>query len=189
MQELDDNALLREYAANNSESAFSTLIARHINKVYSTALRHTNNPHHAEEITQAVFIILATKANKLSRHPMLSGWLHQTARLAAITFLRGEIRRTRREQEACMQTLSDEIEPNLWSQLAPLLDSAIAGLGDKDRYAIVLRFFDGKSMKEIGDALGNNEDAAKVRVNRALEKLRKLFLKRGVDSTTAAIAE
>jgi len=76
MQELDDIALLRKYAEENSEEAFATLVARHINKVYSVALRQTNNPHSAEEITQAVFVILATKANKLVEHTMLSGWLY-----------------------------------------------------------------------------------------------------------------
>src|SRR5947207_231568 len=98
MQELDDISLLREYADLDSEEAFATLVARHVNKVYSVALRHTRNPHHAEEITQAVFVILARKARKLSNRVILSGWLCQTARLTAVTFIRSEIRRARREQ-------------------------------------------------------------------------------------------
>lgn len=188
MQELDDNALLREFASRNSEDAFAALVARHINKIYSVALRHTRNPHQAEEITQAVFVILAQKANTLSRHPRLSGWLFEAARLTAMTFLRGEIRRKHREQEASMQTLTDEPDAHLWSQIAPQLDAAIASLNEVDRHAVVLRFFDGKSMKEVGTALGASEDAAKVRVNRAVDKLQKFFVKRGVTTTAETIA-
>ena len=188
MQELDDNALLREYVAHDSEEAFAALVTRHVNKVYSVALRHTGNSHSAEEITQAVFVVLAKKADQLRRHTALSGWIYQTARLTAVTFLRGEIRRARREQEAHMQTVLNENESETWTQIAPLLDAAMAGLNETDRHAVVLRFFDGKSMKEVGAALGANEDAAKKRVNRALEKLRKFFTKRGIASTTATLA-
>jgi RNA polymerase sigma factor (sigma-70 family) len=206
MQEPDDHALLREYAERHSEAAFAELVARHVDKVYSTALRHTRNPHQAGEITQAVFIILAQKAGKISgqgwlRRPRrnadrrrgvaatpLSGWLYQTARLTAVTRLRGEIRRARREQEALMQIFQNENEPDHWRHIAPLLDDALARLGEKDRHAVVLRFFDGKSFGEVGAALGGSEDAAKMRVSRALEKLRKFFAKRGVTLTAAAIA-
>jgi DNA-directed RNA polymerase specialized sigma24 family protein len=104
MQELDDTALLREYADLASERAFATLVARHVNQVYSVALRHTRNPQDAGKITQAVFVILAGKARRLGRGVILSGWLHQTARLASLTFIRSQIRRARREQEAHMQT-------------------------------------------------------------------------------------
>src|SRR3954470_17717074 len=100
MQELDDIALLRQYTEQNSEEAFGTLVSRHLNKVYSVALRHTRDPHQAEEITQAVFVILAKKARHLGKGVVLSGWLYQTARLTAVTFVRSEIRRTRREHEA-----------------------------------------------------------------------------------------
>src|ERR1035438_725698 len=110
MHELDDIALLRECVARGSEAAFAELVARHVNKVYSVALRHTRNPHSAEEITQAVFVILAQKAKKLHQHAVLSGWLYQTARLTAVTLIRGEIRRARREQEALMQTSPNESE-------------------------------------------------------------------------------
>ena len=124
MQELDDNALLRKYVEDDSEDAFAALVTRHVNKVYSVALRLTRNPHQAEEITQAVFVILAQKSPKLSQKVILSGWLYQTARLTALTFVRGEIRRARREQEAHMQT--NEPESDLWLQIAPLLDTAMA---------------------------------------------------------------
>ncbi len=188
MQELDDNALLREYLARGSDEAFAALVTRHVHKVYSVALRHTGNPHSAGEITQAVFVILARKSRHLGRRVILSGWLYQTARLTAVTFIRSEIRRVRREQEAQMQTALNENESNLWTQIAPLLDAAMAGLNETDRTAVVLRFFDGKSMAEIGAALGANENAAKKRVNRAVEKLRKYFSKRGVTSTAETLA-
>jgi len=188
MQELDDIALLRNYVGNNSEEAFAALVTRHINKVYSVALRHTGNPHQAEEITQAVFVILARKSGRLDGRVILSGWLYQTARLTAVTFIRSAIRRARREQEACMQTALNENESDVWTQIAPLLDTAMAGLNETDRHAVVLRFFDGKSMGEIGAALGANEDAAKKRVGRALGKLQKYFARRGVHSTTDTLA-
>jgi len=188
MQELDDNALLRAYVERDSEEAFAALVTRHVNKVYSVALRHTGNPHSAEEITQAVFVILAKKSRQLGKRVILSGWLYQTARLTAVTFIRGAIRRARREQEACMQTVLNENESEAWRQIAPLLDAAMAGLNETDRHAVVLRFFDGKSLREVGAALGANEDAAKKRVGRALEKLHRYFSRRGVSSTTAIIA-
>jgi uncharacterized protein (TIGR03435 family) len=180
MQELDDIALLRQYTEQNSEEAFAALVTRHINKVYSVALRHTRNPHSAEEITQAVFVILAKKSSQLGKKVFLSGWLYETSRLTAVTFIRSEIRRARREQEAYMETLLNETASDVWPQIAPLLDEAMAGLGATDRHAVVLRFFDGKSMKEVGAVLGASEDAAKMRLNRAVEKLREFFTKRGV---------
>lgn len=189
MLELDDIRLLRRYVDDNSEEAFAELVTRHINKVYSVALRHTRNPHQAEEITQAVFVILAKKAAGLGSGVILSGWLYQTARLASVTFLRSEIRRARREQEASMQNVIDEpATDETWHQIAPLLDAAMAALNETDRHAVVLRFFDGKSLSEVGMALGATEDAAKKRVSRALEKLQRFFAKRGVNSTTAIIA-
>ena len=180
-------ALLREYVERDSEEAFAEIIRRHVNKVYSVALRHTRNPHQAEEITQAVFVILAQKARHLGWRVILSGWLYQTARLTSVTFIRSEIRRARREQEAHMQTIANENEPDAWVQIAPLLDTAMTELNETDRHAVVLRYFDGKSMREVGGALGTTEDAAKKRVNRAVEKLQKFFLKRGIDSTAEAI--
>ncbi len=188
MQELDDIGLLREYVERGSEAAFTALVERHINKVYSVALRHTGNPHQAEEITQAVFVILARKSRQLSRRVILYSWLYKTARLASAAFIRGEVRRTRREQEACMANLNETGEPEVWRQIAPLLDAALAALNETDRRALVLRFFYGKSMKEIGADLGANEDAAKKRVDRALDKLQVYFSRRGVRSTTAMLA-
>src|SRR4030095_1620557 len=180
MLELDDNVLLKEYVEQGSEEAFATLVARHVNKVYSIALRHTRNPHQAEEITQAVFVILARKSRRFAQRVIISGWLCKAARLTAVTFIRSEIRRARREQEAHTHNLSNETESDVWPQIAPLLDAAMAGLSEADHHAVVLRFFDGKSMPEIGAALGASEDAAKMRINRAVEKLRRFFTRRGV---------
>src|SRR5262245_35133070 len=180
MTSTGDMDLLQEYATRNSEPAFATLVSRHINLVYSVAIRRVGNHHHAQEITQAVFVILARKAGSLSRKTVLPGWLFQTARLTAASFLRSETRRARREQEAFMQSYVDEDKSDAWQQIAPLLDDAIAGLDEKDRNAVVLRFLEGKDYVEIGSALGASAEAAQVRVSRAVEKLRKIFGKRGV---------
>jgi len=188
MQELDDNALLREYAERGSGEAFAELVERHVNQVYSAALRRTGQPHLAEEITQAVFVTLAQKSRSLDRRVVLSGWLYQTAQWTALTYLRGEVRRARREEEAHMQTVTNEPDLEVWRQIAPVLDDALAALNETDRHAIVLRFFDGKSMREVGAALGANESAAKMRVGRALEKLRNIFSRRGIASTAETLA-
>src|SRR5208283_3782584 len=125
MPEMNDIALLRQYAENNSEEAFAELATRHINLVYSVALRKTGNPHAAEEITQAVFIILAQKADALRGGTILSGWLYQTARLTAANYLMTEFRRVHREQEAFVQSLDTEIGAEVWPQMAPLLEDAM----------------------------------------------------------------
>jgi RNA polymerase sigma factor (sigma-70 family) len=187
MQEQADIQLLRQYAEKNSEAAFGELVTRYVNLVYSAAARKTGSLDAAEEITQAVFIILARKAKTLRKETILSGWLYQTARLTAANFLRNEIRRSRREQEASMQSLSNETEA--WPEIEPLLEDAMGGLNDKERNAIVLRFFEGRSFQEIGTVFGGSENAAKKRVIRGLEKLRKFFAKRGVSSTTAIIGD
>lgn len=163
-------------------------MARHINKVYSVALRHTGNPHQAEEITQAVFVILARKARSLGSRVILEGWLYQTARLTALASARSEARRAHREQQAFMQSVSNESEPDVWSQIAPLIDSAIGSLNNSDRDAVVLRFFYGKSMHEVGAVLGANEGATRLRLHRTMEKLRRYFEKRGIVSTSEILA-
>jgi RNA polymerase sigma factor (sigma-70 family) len=187
MTGLDDHELLAEFARNESEAAFAALIARYVNLVYSAALRFTGNPHHAEEITQAVFIVLARKAGSLRRGTVLSGWLYQTARLTAANFVKGEIRRQRREQEAYMQSTLNEPDAAAWEQIAPLLDEAMGRLGETDRNAVVLRFFENKTSQEVAAKLKLNEAAAHKRVNRAVEKLRKFFTKRGVTLTATLI--
>jgi RNA polymerase sigma factor (sigma-70 family) len=188
MQEMADMELLRQYVLQNSEDAFAALVARHVNLVFSAALRKTGSTAAAEEITQAVFIILARKAGRLGAGTVLSGWLYHTARLTTASYLRTQIRRAHREQEAYMQSLTDEPVTKAWQEIEPLLEDGMGRLGEKDRNAIVLRFFDGKSFQEIGAAVGSSENAAKKRVAHALEKLRKFFTKRGVHSTSAIIA-
>jgi RNA polymerase sigma factor (sigma-70 family) len=189
MQPIDDNALLRQYVENRSDEAFAKLVTRHINLVYSVALRQIGDPHHAEEITQAVFIIFAQKAAQLREIKALGSWLFQVARLTANNFARSESRRSRREQEAYMQSILNESETEVWPSIAPLLDTAVASLREKDRQAIVLRFYEGKNLREVGSVLEASDDAAEKRVHRALEKLRKFFMKRGVTLTTAIIVE
>ena len=189
MQEVRDTDLLRQYARENSDEAFAALVARRVNLVYSVALRKTGSPAAAEEITQAVCIILAKKAEQLSRHAALSGWLYQAARLTAANFLRTEIRRAHREQEAFMQSLPNETAPELWHQIAPMLEDAMGKLGGKERDAVALRFFEGKSFSEIATTIGATENAAKKRVSHALEKLRGYFSRRGVNSTAETISE
>ena len=184
----DDATLLREFAGRNSEEAFAALVSRHVNLVYSVALRRVRDPHLAEEITQAVFIILARKAKSLGPKTILTGWLCRTARYVSANALTTQRRRQRREQEAYMQSTLNELEPETWKHIAPLLDDAMARLGQKDHDALVLRFFENKSFGEVGAAIGASEDTARMRVNRALEKLRQLFSKRGVNSTAATIA-
>ena len=184
----DDQSLLREYATSQSEAAFATLVNRHIGLVYSVALRQVRDPHLAEDVTQAVFIILARKAQALDNKTILPGWLCRTARYASANALTIQRRRQQREQEAHMQSILNEPEANTWTQIAPLLDRAMEQLGQKDHDALVLRFFENKNLAEVGAALGASEDSARMRVNRALEKLRKIFTKRGVNSTTAILA-
>ena len=184
----DDMRLVREYAARQSESAFAALVSRHTNLVYSAALRQTRDPQLAEEVTQVVFIILARKAASLGAKTILTGWLYRTACYVSGSALKRELRRQHREQEAYMQSELDAQAGSTWKQLSPLLDEAMLRLGQTDRDALVLRFFEGRSLNEVGHALGASEEAAKKRVNRALEKLRNIFAKRGVSSTTAIIA-
>src|SRR6516162_4220606 len=153
MSEANDHELLLRFRESGSEEAFTTLVQRYVCLVHSVALRHTSNSSHAEEITQAVFVILARKAGSLGRKVVLSGWLYYTARLTAANFLRSEMRRSRREREALMQSLAEELTPEtLWQELSASLDDAMAHLRPIDRDALVLRFFENKSLPEVGTA-------------------------------------
>jgi len=188
MQDVDDIALLREYAVAKSESAFAALVSRHIHFVYSAALRQVRDPDLAKDVTQAVFIILARKAGKISSNVVLSGWLFKTVRFTASAQLKAAMRRQRREQEANMNSLISQPASNCdWDRMAPLLDEAIAKLSEKDRQALLLRYFEGKSLAQVGGALAVNEDAARKRVGRALDKLRQFFGRRGVALSVVAI--
>ena len=189
MQATDDMALLREYATGNSETAFETLVSRRVGFVYSMALRQVRDPNLAEEVTQAVFIILAQKAGRISDKTILAGWLFRTTRFAALAQMRADAKRRRREQEANMQSEILPTAPDaFWEQMSPLLDEALATLGETDRQAVLLRFFENKSLAEVGNSLGTGEDTARKRVSRALEKLHRYFAKHGISSTTDVLA-
>ena len=173
-QSRDEMALLREYVERRSEMAFETLVSQRIGFVYSAALRQVRDPHLAEEITQTVFVILAQKAGRISEKTILGGWLFKTTRFVAIAEMRKLAQRRQYEQEADMESEIQSTASDLvWEQLSPLLDGALAALGEKDRHAVLLRFFENKSLAEIGADLATNEDTAGKRVSRALEKLRK----------------
>src|SRR3954466_5384312 len=191
MDELKDIELLGRFVDQHSEADFAALMGRQINLVYSAALRQTRNPHSAEEVTQAVFVVLARKAGSLLRLGTLTGWLYQATRLTAANYLRTESRRARRDQEAYMQSLmnqSAECPEHDWTQTAPLLESAMGELSAGDRDAVLLRFFQNKSLCDVGRELGIKEDAARMRVNRALEKLRRFLTRRDVNLSAAALA-
>lgn len=190
LAERSDGELLQEYASTRGDDTFAQLVNRHAPWVYSSALRQVGSPAAAQDITQAVFIILARKAATLRRETVLSGWLFRAVRYAAVDALRSEARRLKREQEAVAIQLDNSRDASEadWEHIAPLLDEALAGLGAKDRHAVLLRFFERKSFGEIGATLGGNENSARVRVVRAVEKLRGSFRRRGVVVSAGALS-
>ena len=184
----DDATLLRRYAEEGSEADFTQLVHRHVDLVYGAALRRTSgDAHRAADVAQQVFTQMARRARQLSGHTVLSAWLHTATRNTAIKFMLSDQRRKAREVEALALTLGDEPSPD-WERLQPLLDSAVDELSEANRAAIVLRFFERRSFADIGSVLRVSEDAARMRVERALEKLRTAFARRGVRSTSAALA-
>ncbi|HEX7578077.1 MAG TPA: sigma-70 family RNA polymerase sigma factor, partial [Verrucomicrobiae bacterium] len=189
MNPMDDWQLLRDYAQRNSEEAFRVLVDRYAGLVYHAALRQSGNPEMAQDVTQAVFIALARKADRLPRGTVLSGWLFRATRFAFANLAREESRRQRREQEAVM--MQDPLQPDetesVWKQITPLLDDALDRLSAKDHEAILIRYFQDKSHREAAQLLGVSEDAAKVRVSRAVEKLRLIFAARGLTVPSAAL--
>jgi len=193
MQEPDDITLLRQFAADRSEAAFEQLVARHAGLVHSAALRQVRDGQLAAEITQAVFVLLAQKAGRLSDRTVLTGWLFRTTRFVALAQVRAEARRRQQEQENPMHPQDESEAPagspeEIWAELSPRLDEALAQLRETDRQAVLWRFFENQSLAEVGRRLGTGEDTARKRVSRALEKLRKFFAKHGVYSTTAILA-
>jgi RNA polymerase sigma factor (sigma-70 family) len=182
-----DFDLLARYAAERDEAAFAELVQRHLDHVYSTALRLVGGDSHlAEDVSQSVFTDLARKAGSLRGHATLSGWLHTSTCFAASNLIRTEQRRRQREQTALTMSTTTAPEPD-WDQVRAFLDDSIAELGDPDRDAIMLRYFERKPLAEVGEALGMSEDAARMRVDRAVDKLRTRLAVRGITSTAAAL--
>ena len=185
-----DSQLLRCYDERRSEEAFAELVRRHLNLVYSAALRQVNGDSHlAEDVTQTVFADLARKAAVLSQRQSVTGWLYTSTHFAASKAVRTERRRHTHEQEAhAMQVLlSSTASDSDWEKLRPVLDKVMHELNESDRGAILMRYFEHQQLAHIGERLGLSEDAARKKVERALEKLRRLLSKRGI-RTTAALA-
>jgi len=189
---MDDWDLLERYARDGDEAAFTELVERHSPMVFASACRRAG-PQHAEDVTQAVFVILSKKMHRLSRrrHGTLAGWLFATTRYAASEALRQERRRRDREQVAGeRQHMMAEEQTSAEAATAdvlPLLDAALDGLGRRDRDAVILRFLRGAAYAEVGEALGLSENTATKRVARAVEKLRRFFARRNVMLSTAGV--
>lgn len=179
--------LLREFTETGSEAAFGSLVGAHLNLVYAVALRRCNGQTGmAEDVCQTVFIDLARKACRISPKTTVAGWLYQHASHVAAHQRRAEDRRERREAIAVHhQTLTDDTD---WSRIAPLLDDSMLDLDPRDRDSLVLRFLEQRPLAEVGARLGLTENAARMRVARALDKLRHRLAKQGVTSTASALA-
>src|SRR5882724_3566786 len=171
MNSPSDQQLLLAYAEHRSETAFAELVRRHVDFVYSAALRMVRDPHLAEDVTQGVFVALAKCAPRLLDRVVLSGWLHQTAQhIAAQTVRTIERRRTREQEAATMnQLLSSQPEAS-WEQIAQHLDAALGELSETDRDAVLLRYFRNYDLRTVGATLGISDDAAQKRIGRAVER-------------------
>jgi RNA polymerase sigma factor (sigma-70 family) len=189
VNERTDSDLLRDYTENGSEAAFAELVRRHVDAVYSSALRLVVDSHLAEDVTQSTFAILAREARHLAGRTILSGWLHRTAINIAAKLVRTEMRRRAREQEAYAMEILRSPSDSAWKQLAPRLDDALNRLGDADRAVIFLRYFEKKTVAEISAVLKLSEEAAQKRVTRALERLRGILASGGATLSVAAFAE
>ena len=183
----NDLELLNEYARAGSEEAFAELARRHVDLVYSAALRQVRSPQLAEEVAQSVFTDLSRSARRLKPDTILSAWLYQAARRTGVDVVRRESRRQLRERLA--QELNDmNARPSIWNQIEPLLEEAMEQLDAAERAAILLRFFENRSLREVGQTLGTSEDAAQKRVSRAVESLREFFAHRGVTVGASGLA-
>jgi RNA polymerase sigma factor (sigma-70 family) len=184
-----DAELLRRYAEEHSEPAFAELIQRNVDVVYSAALRLLGgDTHRAQDVTQQVFAEMARQARPLVKHPALVGWLYTTTRHMALRVVRSEQRRKTREREATIMNEPSHAPDPEWDRLRPMIEEAMHELGEKDRLAVLMRFFQKKPLRDVGTALGLKENAARMRVERALEKLRTHLARKGVVSTGALLA-
>jgi RNA polymerase sigma factor (sigma-70 family) len=186
-----DAELLREFTERGSEPAFTELVQRHVDLVYSAALRQVGlDDHLARDVAQLVFLGLARKATKLADRPSLAGWLYTSTHYAAANIVRAERRRRTHELRSHMMHggPSDNSATVDWDRLRPVLDAAMLELSEHDREIVVQRFFGGRSFAEIGANLNMNEDTARKRAERALDKLHPLLARRGIRSTSEALA-
>src|SRR5215472_10611200 len=189
MVQENDQALLRAYARHRCEASFSELVHRHVDFVHSTTLRILRDSSLAEEVTQRVFVALAQHSAKLQERASITGWLHETARNLAINTVRSEERRRQREQEtAAMNPPDNDDAEDLWAQIAPNLDEALARLNAVERDVLLWRYFERRTAEEIGGRLGLTSEAAQKRVARALERLRGILAEGGVSAPTANLA-
>jgi RNA polymerase sigma factor (sigma-70 family) len=187
----DDSALLQRYVDGRDEAAFSALVVRHADAVYSIARRCVGGDSHlAADVAQHVFLLVAQQARRLARHPALVGWLYTTTRYTATNFVRTDRRRVASERKAhVMHELEARAAETIdWDRGAPLLEEALDTLPAHDRLAILLRFIERRSFCEIGAVLALSEDAARKRVDRGLDKLRRAFERRGIFCSAAALA-
>jgi RNA polymerase sigma factor (sigma-70 family) len=189
-----DLDLLREYVHNRSESAFAELVRRHADWVYAIAKRKVREDQLAQDVAQAVFIVLARKAPRLLArrwNVRLTGWLYHVVRLTASNALRELSRRRRHEQAAAAQR-AETSEPEQavdWERLLPMVDASLADLRGADREAVLLRFYRQQTFTDVAGVLGVSEEAARKRVARAIDRLRRIVRKRGAtDLTSAALA-
>lgn len=183
---MNDGQLLETFVKSGSDAAFQSITERHLPLVLGTARRITGNDLLVEEIAQAVFILLARKARSLSSSTVLAGWLYRTTCFVAARSLRAEMRRKQREQEALAMHTQNEPDP-AWKNITPQLDEALAKLNETDRNAVLLRYVEQQSVRDVASNLGLGEEAAKKRVARALEKLRHILSRRGVEIGAAAL--
>jgi len=182
-----DLELLARYTRQNAEDAFAEIVRRHVDLVYSAALRQVRSPQLAEEIVQSAFLKLARHARELAPNTVVAAWLYEVTRRAAIDVVRREARRQLREQIACEMNSMNALSAD-WPQIEPLLDEAMHSLDETDRTAVLLRYFENKSLREVGQTLGTSDDAAQKRVSRAVERLREFFAKRGVTVGASGLA-
>ncbi len=184
---MSDHELLQAYVRDHAQPAFATLVDRHLNLVYSAACRQVHSPQLAEEIVQSVFIELARSAAKIPASQPLAAWLYVVTRRLAINARRQEFRRLARETTA-VELAAMKTPPESWPKVAALLDDAMETLNETERTAIVLRFFENLSLREVGDSLGISEDTAQKRVSRALDRLRLAFARSGIAVTATGLA-
>jgi RNA polymerase sigma factor (sigma-70 family) len=188
---IDDNELLRRYSRTRSQEAFSEVVRRNVDMVYTAALRQLRGDHHkANEVTQMVFADLCRKAASLASHPLIPAWLHRSTRFSALRVLRAESRRRHYEQAAGqeMALFADLADSLPWERVRPVLDEAIDELPEADRHAVLLRYFSNRAYGDLGRQLGLSENAARMRVDRALDKLRDRLAGKGITSSSTALA-